>query len=511
MNHKIPYKDIQYFSKLIIDYLNKDEKLKPFVNHFAVLDDFGKQIAEKKTHKIDRDILVRVLKEQNQYLELTDSSKCNIDLLKLDTTFSVTTGHQLCLFTGPLYFIYKIISTINLCEQLASKYPANNFVPIFWMASEDHDFKEVNHIHLFGNRIEWNAQKKGAVGNINLDGFESVISDLRSVLGTNKNADRLLLLFEHAYLKHNNLSDATRYLVNELFGCYGLVLIDGDNKDLKRQFVPQMKKDILESGFAETIKQSSVSLARNYKAQAFIRDINFFKLSNGKRKLINEGVKPREIEENPEQFSPNVLLRPLYQEAILPNIAYIGGEAEVSYWMQLNLLFNKEKVPFPILVLRNSVLLIDEKQQYKFEKLGFKLEDIFLSEDVLSKRFVLTNSESDISFKKDKNDMHLLYQKIMLKTSDISFQNSIKAQLQKHLSSLDSMQEKIIRIEKKKSENSINQISKLKKQLFPNNSLQERYNNFIPYYLEAGDNFIKTLKNNLDPLDPNFVVLTLKN
>lgn len=491
--------------------MSQDEKLKPFVNHFPELENFAKQITEKKSHQIGRDILVEVLKRQNTGFPLSKESKKNIDLLQSETTFTVTTGHQLCMLTGPLYFIYKIISTLNLCEQLNAKYPTSNFVPIFWMASEDHDFKEVNHINVFGKKIEWDTKKNGAVGRMNLDGFGDVISELKLVLGSHENAEKLITLFEQAYLNHDNLAETTRYLVNELFGKYGLVIIDGDDKDLKKQFIPQMKKDILKSGFVSTIQQCSNSLAKNYKAQAFIRNINFFKLSEGIRELIKGGITERELEKNPEKFSPNVLLRPLYQEVILPNIAYIGGEAEVAYWMQLKTAFEQEKIPFPLLVLRNSALLINKKQQHTFKKLGFQLEDLFLMEDELNKRYVLTHSNVEISLEKDKKDLDLLYQKLSSKTSDIGLQNSINAQLKKQLSSLDNFQEKLMRIEKKKSESAINQIAKIKKQLFPNNVLQERYDSFIAYYLEDGDNFIKTLKKNFDPLNPNFVVLNLKN
>ena len=510
MVHRIPYQDIQYFSKLILDLLNEDEKLRPFVNNFSTLDNFQSQIVEKRSHHVDRSLLVKVLKEQNRFLSLSELSKENIDLLKSDTTFSVTTGHQLCLFTGPLYFIYKIISTINLCEQLVEKYPCNNFIPIFWMASEDHDFNEVNHFHLFGKRIEWNSNQDGAVGRMNLDGFESVISDMKSILGPHKNTDRLINIFEQTYLGHNNLADATRYLVNELFGKYGLVIIDGDNKELKQQFIPQIRKDILDNGFVSTIQQCSANLTKNYKSQAFIRDINFFKLSEGKRELINTNITQREIEYSPELFSPNVLLRPLYQEVVLPNLAYVGGGSELSYWMQLRTAFKQEKIPFPLLVLRNSALLINEKRKCSFEKFGFKLEDLFLSNDKLSKRYVLTHSNRDISLEKDKEDLVLLYQNLALKVSDSSLQSSILAQLQKQISSIDRLQEKLIRIEKKKSETAIRQIAKIKKVLFPNDILQERYDNFIPYYLKDGDNFIQILKNNFDPLCPNFVVLMIK-
>ena len=176
---KISYQETNKFSNLILDYLKNDGKLKSFINHFPTLDNFDKQITEKKKHPIDRVVLVDVLKKQNIRLSLSKKSKFNIKSLKKDSTFTVTTGHQICLFTGPLYFIYKIISTINLAEQLEEKYPNNNFVPIFWMATEDHDFQEINHIHLFGKKIAWDSNQSGAVGRMHLEGFKNLLMKLK--------------------------------------------------------------------------------------------------------------------------------------------------------------------------------------------------------------------------------------------------------------------------------------------------------------------------------------------
>lgn len=509
MRYKFPYKYVNCFSKLTLDYLENDERLNPFVNHFPEIGNFIKQIKEKMHHDIDRGLLVDVLKEQNSIIAISNKSKENIDLLKLKNTFSVTTGHQLCLFTGPLYCIYKIISTLNLCEQLYSKYPDNNFVPIFWLASEDHDFQEVNHIYLFGKKIEWQSIQNGAVGKMHLDNFKDVISQLRLVLGSHKNTDKIILFFEQIYLNSKNLVDATRSLLNELFGSYGLVIIDGDDKRLKKRFIPQIKKDIIGSGFVDEIQKCSNNLAKEYHIQAYVRKINFFSLSKSKRELISKDISKEEIEKNYEKFSPNVLMRPMYQETILPNIAYVGGEAEIAYWMQLKTAFLQEMIPFPILVLRNSALLIDSSQQQVLKKLGFNLSDIFLSEDFLKKQYVLSKINPSISLEGDKKELILLYNRIKSKTLDIGLQNSVMSQLQRQLNFFESMHDKIIRSEKKKNTAAINKISKIKRQLFPNNSLQERYNNFIPYYIQNGDNFIETLKDNFDPLNPNFVVLNL--
>ena len=289
------------------------------------------------------------------------------------------------MFTGPLYFLYKIISAINLAEQLKEKYPIYNFVPIYWMAAEDHDFEEVNHAYVFGKRISWESSQSGAVGRMKLDDFDEVLNELRSILGESENAMQLIQLFEIAYLEHQNLADATRYLVNEIFGQYGLVIIDGDDKKLKKQFIPLIKKDVVTKGFADVIRKCTEQLAKDYKTQAYVRDVNFFHLSDYSRVLIKGGISVTDIEENPEKFSPNVLMRPLFQESILPNIAYIGGGAELAYWMQLKTAFEQEEMPFPILLLRNSALLILEQQRQKWESFGFEIKDLFFSKDELKR------------------------------------------------------------------------------------------------------------------------------
>ena len=506
---RIPYQETNKFSKLVVDYINENPKLKPFINHFPSLDNFEKQIKERSTHKINRDVLVSVLENQNAIISLSDASRNNIRSLKDNNAFTITTGHQLCLFTGPLYFIYKIVSTINLTEQLKDKYPENNFVPVFWMAAEDHDLQEINHINLFGKKLEWDSKQSGGVGRMNLNGIEALLKELESVLGESENAKGLLHLFENSYLKYQNLADATRYLVNELFGKYGLVIINGDDKKLKEQIIPFIKKDVMKQGFIKTLQESSKNLANYYTAQAFVRDINFFKLSDKDRLLIIEKGEEKEIDIHPESFSPNVLLRPLYQESVLPNIATIGGGAEVAYWLQLKSTFQQENIPFPILVLRNSAMIISNKQTQKIKSFDFDLLDVFKDEHTLQKQYVIAQDSSAISLNKEKEDVKKIYSLISKKTNDSGLKDNIKAQLQKQLNALDVLALKLIRLEKQKHQDAVNQISKLKQQLFPDNSLQERYDNFIPFYLNDGENFIKILKQNLNPLDPNFVVLSL--
>ena len=502
MKEEFPYHLTKKFTPLVNDYLSKSNKIYHFYNRYPSIENFSDQWKEKSNHKIDRKLLVEVLNDQNQSLTLCSLVRRNIDSLLDEDTFTVTTGHQLCLFTGPLYFVYKIISAINLVENLRDKYPEKNFVPVFWMASEDHDFQEVNHIHLFSKKLEWHNDQKGPVGRMSLEGIESVLDELDEMLCDREATN----LFRDAYLKHSNLADASRYLLNALFGKFGLVLIDGDDVRLKHQFISVIKKDVLHQGFFETISKCTQDLDKEYKAQAFVRNINFFHLSHEGRKRLEAEVLESEIDSNPEDFSPNVLMRPLYQEMVLPNLAYVGGGAELAYWMQLKTAFKQEQIPFPILVLRNSILWMEQKQVNKWQNLGFDFEDLFLDEHTLHKQYI--SKQINLNLTQELKDLKKVFEKILSKTSDKGLKKSILAEQQKQLNSFEKIKKKLLKSEKKKYEIALNQITQLKAKLFPNNSLQERYDNFIPFYLKHGDNFLEILQKELSPLDAKFVILS---
>ena len=246
-NKTISFQKTGYFSNTICNYLDKNEKITQFYNNFADLNGFKKQIDAKRMlgKSKSRSILVEVLQTQYQNIKTSGKTKQNIQSLLKENTFTITTGHQLNLFTGPLYFLYKIVSTINLAKQLKSEFPNENFVPVYWMATEDHDFDEINYFNFRGNKISWNRESRGGVGRLSTEGLDEVFKVFNKELGTSKNATYLAELFSKAYLEHNNLTDATRFLANELFGDYGLVIIDGDDSKLKKQFVPFVEDELL--------------------------------------------------------------------------------------------------------------------------------------------------------------------------------------------------------------------------------------------------------------------------
>lgn len=531
----ISFKKTGYFSSLICDYLDEKPELKQFYNRFPSIENFKKQLEEKEQSTYgsgtQRSVLVSVLKKQYAQIEASKLTIDNIESLQSNKTFTVTTGHQLNLFTGPLYFLYKIVSTINLCKTLKATCPNYNFVPIYWMATEDHDFEEINYFNFKGKKIHWEKNSSGAVGNLSTEDLKAVFDLFSLELGQTKNADFLKNLFKEAYLGHSNLADATRYLANELFKDYGLVIIDAADKDLKRVFIPHMEHELLHKVSFEAVSQTNETIGnlpnQPYGIQVNPRDINLFYLCDNLRERIvfEDGVYGvvntditwsqkeilAELHNNPEHFSPNVIMRPLYQEVILPNLCYIGGGGELAYWLQLKSLFAKEEVTFPILLLRNSVLIKTQKQSSKLTKLGISNEDIFLKRDVFINKKVREISNIDIDFSPQKallkKEFEALY--LIAQQTDKSFLGAVKAQELKQLKGLDNLEKRLLKAQKKKLVEQVSRMTELQNELFPNQSLQERYLNFSELYLEFGDTLITTLIEELDPLRSEFIVLTI--
>lgn len=526
----IPIAKTGYFSKLICDYLANKEELSDFYNRFPNIENFEKQLKEKSESFTNetRFTLVNALKKQYKSLEIGKRTSDNINALKEDTTFTVVTGHQLNLFTGPLYFIYKIVSTIKLTKLLTNQYPNYNFVPIYWMATEDHDFDEINFFNLNGKKFQWNQDKKGAVGRLELQGLEDVFDLLQQELGHVDLAKELAQLFDQAYLQKDNLTEATRYLVNKLFGDKGLVIVDGDDKALKSLLVPYIKKDIFENTSFRAVNDTIVKLqlaSEDYPIQVNPREINYFYLNDGLRERLVErdgnffvndtdieftkDELQKEIERFPERFSPNVIARPIYQEVILPNLCYIGGGGELAYWLELKTSFEHLGVTFPMLLLRNSVLMVTEKEAKKMEGLDLSFEDLFLNQNQLINKKIRKISNIDIDFSPQKKLLETQFESLyeLAELTDKSFLGAVKAQEVKQKKGLDNLEKRLLKAQKRKLKDHVVRLTSLQNSLFPNQSLQERQWNFSQIYLELGDEFISSLFENLNPLNQDFTIL----
>ncbi len=531
----ISYQESGYFSALINDYLNEKPELNALYHRFPNLENFKLQLDEKGKKfngnnningKFKREILISVLEKQYQSIVASESTLNNINLLNQSNTFTVTTGHQLNLFTGPLYFLYKIVSTVNLCKQLKHKFPENNFVPIYWMATEDHDFEEINHFTFKHKKINWNRDSFGPVGRLTTEGLENVFAVFESEIGIGNNAESLKNLFKKAYLEHSNLADATRYLTNELFAKEGLVIIDGDDADLKKIFIPYIKNELLhQTAFAKV--NETIPHLEKYSVQVNPREINLFYIEdhlrerivfeNGKYAVLNTKLKfseeeiLTEMDNHPEKFSPNVLMRPLYQEVILPNLCYIGGGGELAYWLELKSFFESQNVTFPILLLRNSVLLATEKQATKADKLQLTWRDLFLNQQELFNQKTKSLSNFTIDFSPQKEALKKQFEDLhkMAEATDNSFLGAVKAQEVKQIKGLENLEKRLLKAEKRVHQEQLNRIIALQNELFPNQSLQERKVNFAEFYVEFGEALIEKLVKELKPLEQEFKVVVL--
>jgi len=529
----ISYPETNYFTPLILDYLSEKKELREFYNRLPNIENFEAQIDEKKKsydHSIRKD-LIEVLNDQYSKLEISESTRVNIDTLESENTFTVVTGHQLNLFTGPLYFLYKIISTINLTKKLKEKYPENDFVPIYWMATEDHDFEEINFFNLNGKKFKWNnADKRAgrtAVGGLSTEGLDEVFKLFSAEIGGGENADFLKSIFEEGYLKHDNLTDATRSIANEIFGKYGLVIVSAGDTRLKKHFIPYVKSELLEQNSHEKTSKTVEKInSLEYSIQVNPRDINLFYLTNEIRERIIERDGNyfvheteiswskeeilQELKDHPERFSPNVMTRPLYQEVILPNLCYIGGGGELAYWLELKSYFEAENVTFPMLLLRNSALLQTAKQNDKRKKLNISIQEIFLKQHELINRKVRKISDIDIDFSDQKEHLveQFQYMYNLAEKTDESFIGAVKAQEVKQLKGLDHLEKRLLKAQKRKLKDEVERIAKLQNDLFPNRNLQERQTNFSEFYVEYGEELINKLMEELDPLESNFKILT---
>ncbi|MBU2951540.1 bacillithiol biosynthesis cysteine-adding enzyme BshC [Tamlana agarivorans] len=533
MQHKtLPFNKTGYFSTLICDYLAEKPELKSFYNRFPSADNFQAQIEEKRaSFKLESRItLVSALKKQYQNVETSELTLSHIELLKSENTFTVTTGHQLNLFTGPLYFLYKIVSAINLSKELKLKYPENNFVPVYWMATEDHDFEEINYFNFNGKKVQWNREAAGAVGELSTEGLNAVLNVFSEELGQTNHAKTIIQLFEKAYLNHDNLADATRFLANTLFQDYGLVIVDANDASLKKTFVPFMEKELLHQVSFKAVSKTNNALSEVsevYKIQVNPREINLFYIEKDLRERIvfedevykvlnteiswNKNELTEYLNKHPERFSPNVIMRPLYQEVILPNLCYIGGGGELAYWFQLKDFFNEVNVPFPMLLLRNSVLIQTENQLKKLENLDISTENLFLKQSTFINKKVRAISNIDIDFSKQKKHLQEQFKDMytLAEQTDKSFLGAVKAQEVKQIKGLEYLEKRLLNAQKRKLSDQVLRMTDIQNELFPNKSLQERNTNFSQFYMEYGDMLIPSLIESLKPLSGEFSIITL--
>jgi bacillithiol biosynthesis cysteine-adding enzyme BshC len=525
--HFIDYTQTGYFNQLVTDYISGNDSLQSFYKYPVSIEGIKVAIEDRKRFNTDRKLLVTEL--QRQYNSILTSKKVdtNIQSLLNENTFTICTAHQPNIFTGHLYFIYKILHTIKLSESLSAHFPEYNFVPVYYMGSEDADVEELGQVNINGEKYLWDTKQTGAVGRMKVDkALIILIEQIEGQLLIYPFGNEIISLIKSCYKTGVTIEQATFELVNALFAEYGLIILLPDNPALKKSFISIVEKELSETFSHKAVAETAASFPAKYKLQVNGRELNLFYLKEDSRERIvrehsifkvqhskvefNAASIATELKQYPERFSPNVILRPVFQELVLPNIAFIGGGGEIAYWLELKKVFEAANVPYPMLIVRNSFMLITKEIEALIEKLNFDNVNLFKPEIQLLTELVKRDSTAKLSLEEEKQQLTELYEQLKSITGkvDITLQQHTEALQARALKKINALEKKMVSAEKKKFQAQQQQLHKIKLRLFPNDSLQERVDNLLPYYAKWGKDFIKAIYKNSLTLEQQFTILT---
>lgn len=515
---------------LIQNYLNKHPSLSGCYDFAPDWEGFIQAYAQREKYPINRPALVEALtKQAKSSAFVSKESLANIQSLLNDQTFTVTTGHQLGILGGPLFFFYKIMSTIKIAER--AKENGYNVVPVFWLASEDHDFEEISSVLLGDKEVEWNIKSNGPVGRLSLDGFETVLNEVVTWLKAARGDVFSIELLKTIYSPEKTLSDATKDLVYWLFGKHGIVVLDAADSSLKRLIAPLMEKECLHRESFQAVNQTSINLSKlGYQPQVSPREINLFYMYDGYRERIeyngeswnttdnkhqwNRQALVQQITESPESFSPNVVLRPVYQELILPNLAYIGGPGELSYWLQLKAVFELHGVFFPQLILRDMVLYMDQKTNKRMEQLNLTVEDCYQPFDALLKALLKQEGTHEFVVDDAKEEIQTLLNNVVERLANLNpgLGESGRAEQTRILNRLEKLSKKVWRADRKANEILERRLGEWKSMIQPNGIPQERVLNWLTFFGTGQvHKEIDELLKHFNPFDGSLLVIQENN
>ena len=526
---RISYKSTERFSRLVERYLAQDEQLHALITSFPSKEALLASIETKAAQLIDRELLVATLRDQYQSFSASDDREPLLKRLASPRCFTITTAHQPNILGGPLYFIYKIIHAIKLAEYCKEQFPAYDFLPVFWMGSEDADLDELGHLYIGTEKKVWHTVQTGPVGRMHIDdSFLQLRDAVCAEMAVKPHGLWLSDIIQRCYTQNRTIASTTQQFVHQLFGREELLVLDPDYPALKQAFVPIMARELKEQFSANVLTQTAQRFPADLPAQALGRPINLFYLQDQRRDRIEQDTVNyvrfphdtpqsqanilKELHDYPERFSPNVVLRPVYQETILPNIAFVGGGGELAYWMQLKDVFRASQLPFPILIVRHSIMLMEEQATQLARHFGLEGHQLFQEENTFRKQWVENQTPGNLQLEEIRKQLRQIYRDATEQAAkqDPTLQDHTERLAKQAEKKLIELEKKMFRAAKRKLEADMRKMDRLWQSLFPLNNLQERVHSNLMYLAKYGPSWLQYVKENMpEGLDDTFTILPL--
>ena len=523
----INFSDLPNHQNLFLDYLYEFENVRRYYHkNFRNNADFEftlKKISERDNYP--RTEIAEII--TNQYKDKSPSklTETNLRNLKDGKAFAIFTGQQLGIFGGPLYTFYKIITAIKLANHLNEKYEQHQFVPVFWMAGDDHDFEEVSFVKILNpdNKIitvTYNDGKaidvnRGPIGSLKFNSnIQKTLNDFFDNLRNTEFTETIKKFLSQSFTSGKTFTEAFRKMIFDLFDEYGLVIFDPTDKKVKNLLIPIFEKEILDYRIhTRELLEVSAELDDIYHAQVKIQPINIFIREKdgryllepvdelfrlkGKRRKFNEEEILNRLYEQPEDFSPNVMLRPICQDYLFPTALYVGGPSEVSYFAQVMPLYDFFNIPHPIVYPRSSLTIIEKNIKKIIDKHNLNYIDIFIGVELLNKKILAEVGDLNLEdlFEHSKKEIDLTLDRLRehLFAIDPNLKDSILKTREKIFSHLDVLKNKAEKAQEIQYQDSFRQIAKLRNAVFPNSELQERELNFFYFANKYGIDLLKLI------------------
>lgn len=527
----IEYSDLPGFQNLFLDYINEFENVKEFYSkNFRDDKDFLKTFLElEKYERPHKKEIVKIISNQYSEFKISKQTTSHIKALEQQNTFAIVTGQQVSLFGGPMYTLYKTITAIKLSNLLNEKYSDYNFVPIFWMETDDHDFDEVASVSTidkdnkfttltYNDGLEEEVNRGSVGNNVFNQNINSTLDDLDNSLRDNEFKDDIVTLLRNCYQEGATFKESFKKLLFNLFDEYGLVIFDPQDSAVKDLLLPIFEKEITSfTTHTATNVLRSAELEEIYHAQVKIKPINIFYSDEtgrhlveptengfrfkGKRKKLNEEELLNLLYFDPTAFSPNVLLRPICQDYLFPTAVYIGGPSEISYFAQVmpNYLFFD--IVSPILFPRSSATIMEMRQLATMKRYELSLSDFTCGENTLIEKVIKQISEFNFDELFAKSELDIKNTLDELKNNLLSVDKALEQPIEKSIKRIEqtllTLEEKSRNAEERKHQTVVNQLRKVRNSIFPNNTLQEREVSFIYFANKYGIDVVKWIMSEL--------------